>query len=70
MIEIWYNIDSNGIEVHTEYLVYGINELIGSIGGTLGLFIGFSFIDLLSRLINTIKKFLLQHTTGTGKSPY
>ena len=64
MIEIWYNIDSNGIEVHTEYLVYGINELIGSIGGTLGLFIGFSFIDLLRQFINTIKNYLLQHTTG------
>ena len=41
------------IQVQTEYLIYDFNGLLGFIGGTLGLFIGFSFYGLLTDLINT-----------------
>ena len=47
---------SGYLQVHQEYLVYEIDDIIGSIGGTLGLFIGFSFHDVISQLLNTIKR--------------
>ena len=58
--KIWieFSIKSNNLETHTEYLVYSFNDLIGSVGGTLGLFIGFSFVDLLKRFINSLKNYL------------
>ena len=46
---------SGYLQVHQEYLVYEIDDIIGSIGGTLGLFIGFSFLELVKHFIRTIK---------------
>ena len=46
---------SGYLQVHQEYLVYEIDDIIGSIGGTLGLFIGFSFLELVRHFIRTIK---------------
>ena len=58
--KIWieFSIKSNNLETHKEYLVYSVNDVIGSVGGTLGLFIGFSFVDLLKRFINSLKNYL------------
>ena len=58
---IWmdYLFLSGYVEVHQEYLVYEIDDVIGSIGGTLGLFIGFSFLGILKHLIETIKNQLI-----------
>ena len=50
---------SGYIEVHKEYLVYEMDDVIGSIGGTLGLFIGFSFLGLLKHFFETIKNHLI-----------
>ena len=50
----WFN-NENEVKVFQEYLLYEITAVIGSIGGTLGLFIGFSFLDLSTRLINVLK---------------
>ena len=50
---------SGYVEVHQEYLVYEIDDVIGSIGGTLGLFIGFSFLGILKDIIETIKNQLI-----------
>ena len=45
-------------EVHQEYYIYGPLEFIGTVGGTLGLFIGFSFYDFIVAIIDfTFKKF-------------
>ena len=38
---------SNRIAMEKEILIFGMIEIIGSIGGTLGLFLGFSFYDTL-----------------------
>ena len=38
-----------------EYLLYDFGGMIGSIGGTLGLFIGFSFYDVILKIINYLK---------------
>ena len=43
------------IQVQTEYLIYDFNGLVGSVGGTLGIFIGFNFYDILARIVDNIK---------------
>ena len=50
-IGYWFNYEDE-VEVFEEYLIYEITSVIGSIGGTLGLFIGFSFFDMSTKLIN------------------
>ena len=50
----WFNYNDE-VEVLEEYLIYEITSVIGSIGGTLGLFIGFSFLDLSTKLISIFK---------------
>ena len=47
-IEFFWIFPSTVIEVHSEYLIYDMTGLIGSIGGSLGLFVGFSFRDFFS----------------------
>ena len=42
--------------VYDQYLIYDFVGMIGSIGGSLGLFIGFSFLDLIFYLINLMQK--------------
>ena len=38
--------------VQKELLVYDTNDMIGSIGGSLGLFLGFSFFDIISKCLD------------------
>ena len=40
------------MKVYEEYLIYDAIGMIGSIGGTLGMFIGFSLSNLLTIVIN------------------
>ena len=60
-IAYWFN-NENEIEFFQEYLIYEITSVIGSIGGTLGLFIGFSFLDLSTRLITIFKYSFLKNS--------
>ena len=53
-----YNFDNDLIEVYEEYLMYDAIGLIGTVGGTLGLFIGFSFLDVSSILMNFFASFI------------
>ena len=39
------------VKVYVEYKVYDFNGILGSVGGSLGLFIGFSFLDMLMYLM-------------------
>ena len=41
-----------------EYLVHDIDSLIGNVGGTLGMFIGFSIRKTLSYFIDVLKNYL------------
>merc|ERR1712115_539223 len=44
-----YNFESpHQMRIVEEYLIYDAFAMIGAIGGTLGLFIGFSFSDIIS----------------------
>ena len=45
------------ITIHEEYLIYDTIGLIGSIGGTLGMFIGFSFSSTLGALMQKLNYF-------------
>ena len=58
---IWieYSFNSNEMQVQQEYFIYEIDELVGSVGGILGLFIGFSFVDFLLKGINSVKEYLM-----------
>ena len=51
-----YSIPSNSTTLYKEYLIYDTISMIGSVGGTLGMCIGFSFTGMISYLMN-----LLQH---------
>ena len=55
----WYYIfSSKEVQVQEEYLLYDITGFVGSIGGTLGLFIGFSFRDIIDMVLDYLKKAL------------
>ena len=43
------------VEVYEEYLIYDVIGMIGSIGGTLGMCIGFSFTNMVTIIINFIQ---------------
>ena len=55
-IQFSYMLSSNSTILYEEYLVYDLVTTIGSVGGTLGMCIGFSFAGMISPLLN-----LLQH---------
>ena len=44
------------VKVHEEYLIYDEIGLIGSVGGTLGIFIGFSFSGVVTCVINIVQQ--------------
>ena len=44
------------LKVFEEYLIYDIIGMVGSVGGTLGMFIGFSFIDVVSRVFSFLRQ--------------
>ena len=51
---------STNVIVSEEYLVYDFIGVVASIGGTLGLFIGFSFTNLATCLLSFIKKYKVE----------
>ena len=48
------------ITIYEEYLIYDFNGMLGSIGGTLGLFVGFSFSSAIELFINLLKRCKLE----------
>ena len=52
-------------EIHIEYLIYDTLSLIGTIGGTLGLFVGFSFYDFLAMIIHFAFKKIEEYMTSS-----
>ena len=44
-------LEGKEITVHEEYVVYDFNGIVGMVGGSLGLFLGFSFFDVILLLI-------------------
>ena len=57
-IGLTYWFPTNELEVRKQYLIYDFYGLIGFIGGTLGLFIGFSFYDSITDFFYFLKNLL------------
>ena len=53
-IQIKYKIERKET-LYEEYLIYDVIGMIGSVGGTLGLFTGLSFASIVTLLINFAK---------------
>ena len=49
------------ISVSKEYLIYDFIGMIGSVGGTIGMFIGFSFFDVIGRLSTYLKTVIMSY---------
>ena len=57
---LWYQFeDDQDVIVYDEYLIYDTINMIGSLGGTLGIFIGFSFSNVLNLIISCLKSCLI-----------
>ena len=56
------------VNVLEEYLIYDFITMIGSIGGTLGLCIGFSFSNLFNSLISSFKVLTTKITLSSVKN--
>ena len=53
---LWYQFEHDqDVIVYEEYLIYDTINMIGSLGGTLGIFIGFSFSNVLNVILSFIK---------------
>ena len=49
-------IDNSEVTVQEEYKVYDFNGILGTVGGSLGLFVGFSFLDCMLFTLRNINK--------------
>ena len=54
--EICYGYATTVIKVDEEYLIYGFADMVGSVGGSLGMFLGFSFFDQIFHLLEMIQE--------------
>ena len=48
---ISYIFTKDQVQISEQYVMFGVNELIGTIGGHSGLFIGFSFYGFISQIL-------------------
>ena len=54
---------SDKVEIHEEYVLMDLTGVVGGIGGTLGLFIGFSFRDIVVWILQGWKAFIQRRQT-------
>ena len=47
----WVSLTTPIVVVYEKYVVYDFGGIVGMVGGSLGLFIGFSFMDFMLMLI-------------------
>ena len=57
-MQINYFIPLKDMTIQKEYLIHDFIGMLGSIGGTLGMFIGFSFLGFISSLMEYLQKFI------------
>ena len=55
------------MKLHEEYYVTQTFDMVGAIGGNLGVFIGFSFLDYIYTMLDYFKLFIL-YLSGDGKA--
>ena len=59
-LTLFWHLESTNVQVYQEYLIYDEIGMIGSIGGLLGLFLGFSFLNVISYCIGKIQKIYIK----------
>lgn len=59
-----YMFETMELQVKEEYVIYDFVGMISSIGGNLGLFIGFSFFDAFCWLLDLIQKWISNINSG------
>ena len=59
-----YMFETMELQVKEEYVIYDFVGMISSIGGNLGLFIGFSFFDAFCWLVDLIQKWISNINSG------
>ena len=70
-----FELKKNNIRrIEKELLIYDTNDVIGAVGGSLGLFLGFSFFDVISKCLDNLNFsslcliiLLLKYLTGAKK---
>ena len=53
-------------KIFEEYLIYDIFNMVGSVGGNLGMWIGFSFTGIISNLMKIIRNHRSEIMRPTG----
>ena len=57
-VHIIYRIPLKDMTIQKEYLIHDFGGMLGSIGGTLGMFISFSFLGVISSSMEYLQKFI------------
>jgi hypothetical protein len=52
--QLWVFYSDTGVIIHEEVLLYDLNAITAAVGGSLGLFIGFSVFDTFRAIIQTM----------------
>ena len=56
LVQLYYSDDY--MTLYEEYLIFDLNSIVGLIGGSLGLFLGFSFLQLGDFVLHSFEKIL------------
>ena len=67
-VRIDYLIQLKDMTIQKEYLIHDFVGMLGSIGGTLGMFIGFSFLGLISNMLEYLQKFMYDSCLKKNKN--
>ena len=69
LIEIAIVFSSNVQTLHEEVLILDGIGLLGSLGGSLGLFLGFSFFDYIAMFIDTFTRYIVRRGSEGASTP-
>ena len=53
--ELSFVMATTSVNTESEYVIYDIAGMVGSIGGSMGLFIGFSFMDFIFKIVDVFE---------------
>jgi hypothetical protein len=58
-LRLFVNYASKTVEKKEEYFIYDLMTLASSLGGTLGLLLGYSLLSILLSIINVLEHYIL-----------
>ncbi len=58
LTNVYINLKSTDIEVHADALLFDFNAILASVGGSMGLFLGFSFLDCFMNVGTKVKSWI------------